>query len=106
MNRHFNRGYPMETSCNQLRSLALAAVAVLIVGAGTTHAVIAKAADGPIPCSAFVRNDAGGWRVLAPVTFAFGDRLYSPMVGTTFVAGATQNGIEMSGILDQQCGNR
>jgi hypothetical protein len=96
----------METSCHRLRSLALAAAAILILGAGTTHSVVAKAADGPIPCSAFARNSTGGWRVLAPVTFAFGDRLYSPMVGTTFTAGSMQNGIEMSDILDQQCGNR
>jgi hypothetical protein len=96
----------MEASGNRLRSLALATAAVLIFGTGTTHSIVANAADGPIPCSAFARNDAGGWRVLAPVTFAFGDRLYSPMVGTTFTAGATQNGIEMSDILDQQCGNR
>jgi hypothetical protein len=96
----------METSCKQLRSLALAAAAVLVVGAGTMHSLAAKAADGPIPCSAFARNSTGGWRVLAPVTFAFGDRLYSPMVGTTFTAGSTQNGIEMSDILDRQCGNQ
>jgi hypothetical protein len=33
-------------------------------------------------------------------------RLYSPTVGTVFPAGAAQNGIEMSDVLDQQCGNR
>jgi hypothetical protein len=95
----------METSCNRLRSLALAA-ALLVVSAGTTHSVVAKAADGPMPCSAFARSGAGGWRVLAPVTLDLDGRLYSPMVGTTFAAGATQNGIEMSDILDQHCGNR
>jgi hypothetical protein len=96
----------METLRNQLRWMALAAAAAFIVGAGAAHSVIARAADGPMPCSAFARNSAGGWRVLAPVTLALGDRLYSPMVGTTFAAGSTQNGIEMSDILDQQCGNR
>jgi hypothetical protein len=96
----------METSRNRLRLSTLAAAALLVVGTGTTHSVVAKAADGSVPCSAFARNSAGGWRVLAPVTFAFGDRLYSPMVGSTFAAGAAQNGIEMSDILDQQCGNR
>ena len=95
----------METSRNGLRSLA-AAAAVLVPAAGTTHSVVAKAADGSMPCSAFAHNAGGGWRVLAPVTLELGDRLYSPMVGTTFAAGATRNGIEMSDILDQQCGNR
>jgi hypothetical protein len=96
----------MITARNNLCRLAMAASAVLIVGAGTTHSVVAKAADGPMPCSAFARNTNGGWRVLAPVTLAVGGSLYSPMVGTTFAAGTTQDGLEMSDILDQQCGNR
>jgi len=96
----------MKTATNRLRRAALAASAVLLIGASATHPVAARAADGPMPCSAFARNGAGGWRVLAPVTLAVGDRLYSPMVGTTFPAGASENGLEMSDLLDQQCGNR
>jgi hypothetical protein len=96
----------METSHNWLRLLALATAAVLVVGAGTTHPGAAKAADGPMPCSAFARSTNGGWRVLAPLTLDLDGRLYSPIVGTTFTAGAMQDGIEMSDILDQQCGNR
>jgi hypothetical protein len=106
VDRRFRRWHSMKTSRNGLRSLTLAVAALLAAGAGTTHSVVARAADGPMPCSAFARNSTGGWRVLAPVTLELGDRLYSPMVGTTFAAGATQNGIEMSDILDQQCGNR
>jgi hypothetical protein len=60
----------------------------------------------PMPCSAFVRGPYGGWRVVGPVMLDLGGRLYSPMVGTVFPAGAMQNGIEMSDILDRQCGNR
>ena len=97
----------MKTSLNGLRPLTVAIVAALVAGAGTTHSVSARAAaDGPMPCSAFARNNTGGWRVLAPVTLELGDRLYSPMVGTTFAAGSTQHGVEMSDLLDQQCGNR
>jgi hypothetical protein len=96
----------MKTATYRLCRAAMAAAAVLLVGAGAGHPVAAKAADGPMPCSAFQRNAGGGWRVLAPVTLEVGDRLYSPMVGTTFPAGGSQNGIEMSDILDQQCGNR
>ena len=43
---------------------------------------------------------------MAPVTLDLGGSLYSPMVGTALPAGATNHGIEMSDILDQQCGNR
>jgi len=84
---------------------ALAAAMILLAGTAATPGV-AKAADGPMPCSAFTRNAGGGWRVLAPVTLDLGGRLYSPMVGTVFAAGATQHGVEMSDVLDQQCGNR
>jgi hypothetical protein len=96
----------MKTATNRLCHMAMAASAVLLVGAGAGHPVAAKAADGPMPCSAFQRNAGGGWRVLAPVTLAVGGTIYSPMVGTIFPAGASENGIEMSDILDQQCGNQ
>jgi hypothetical protein len=96
----------MNTVHNRLCRLTAVASAVLLAGAAATHSVAAKAADGPMPCSAFQRNAGGSWRVLAPVTLDVGNRLYSPMVGTTFAAGASENGIEMSDILDQQCGNR
>ena len=94
----------MKTSRN--RSSRLAAAAVLLLGAGAMNCAVAKAADGPLPCSAFARNAYGGWQVLSPVMLHLGGRLYSPTVGTTFTAGSTRNGIEMSDVLDQQCGNR
>jgi hypothetical protein len=59
-----------------------------------------------IPCSAFARTPYGAWRVLSPVMLDLNGRLYSPTVGTTFAAGSMQNGLEMSDMLDQQCGNR
>jgi hypothetical protein len=96
----------MYTVCNRLCRVAVAASAVLLVGAGAAQSIAAKADDGPMPCSAFERNASGGWRVLAPVTLDVGGMLYSPMVGTTFPAGASEHGIEMSDLLDQQCHNR
>jgi hypothetical protein len=81
--------------------LALAAVAVMVLGAGPS-----QAQSELVPCSAFARNAYGGWRVLSPVMLNLDGRLYSPTVGTVFAAGSTQNGIEMSDVLDQQCGNR
>jgi hypothetical protein len=84
----------------------MAASAVALLSVAATHPMVAEAANGPMPCSAFQRTAYGGWRVLAPVTLDLGGRLYSPIVGTTFAAGATQHGIEMTGLLDQHCGNR
>jgi hypothetical protein len=95
----------MHTSRKRLCRLALAVVAATLLGSGASRPVDAKAGDVTFPCSAFARNAHGGWRVLAPVTMNLGGMLYSPMVGTTLAAGATQHGIEMSDVLDQQCGN-
>jgi hypothetical protein len=78
-----------------------AGLAVVLLSAGPS-----LAQREAVPCSAFSRNGAGSWTVLAPVMLDFGNRLYSPTVGTTFTAGSVQNGIEMSDVLDRQCGNR
>jgi NaMN:DMB phosphoribosyltransferase len=81
-------------------TLAMGAALVLL------SAEPSLAQRAPVPCSAFSRSGAGGWTVLAPVMLDFGNRLYSPTVGTTFAAGSMQNGIEMTDVLDRQCGNR
>ncbi len=91
----------MGNSRNYLCRLALAAVAAMLLSAGPS-----LAQSEPVPCGAFARNTSGGWRVLSPVMLDLHGRLYSPTVGTTFTAGSLQHGIEMSDILDQQCGNR
>jgi hypothetical protein len=91
----------MKNSPKQRSLTALAAAAIVVLGAAPS-----LAQREPIPCSAFARGPYGMWRVLSPVMLDLGGRLYSPTVGTVFPAGATQNGIEMSGVLDQQCGNR
>ncbi|HEV2300559.1 MAG TPA: hypothetical protein VGR91_03220 [Stellaceae bacterium] len=76
-----------------------AAVAVLLIGAAPGMAQT-------VPCSAFAHDADGGWRVLDPVMLDLNGRLYSPTVGTVFSAGSSPNGIEMSGVLDRECGNR
>ncbi|HXC29968.1 MAG TPA: hypothetical protein VNV38_18575 [Stellaceae bacterium] len=96
----------MKTASYRFSRMATAVSALLLLGAGVVSPIAAKAADGPFPCSAFERNAYGGWRVLAPVTLDLGGSLYSPTVGTALPAGATNHGIEMIDILDQQCGNR
>jgi hypothetical protein len=81
---------------------AIAAVAALL--ALSTGPSLAQ--RDLVPCSAFSRNAYGGWTVRAPVMLDLGGKLLAPMVGTTFAAGSTMRGIEMSGVLDRQCGNR
>ena len=90
----------MENSRNGICGLALAAASVVLLSAGP-----GLAQHEAVPCAAFARN-AYGWRVLSPVMLDLNGRLYSPTVGTVLAAGSAQNGIEMSDVLDQQCGSR
>jgi hypothetical protein len=83
-----------------------ATAAALLLAAGAATPALAHAGDPVLSCPDFVRSPGGGWRVLAPVMLQFGDRLYSPTVGTVFTAGSIQGGIEMSDVLDRECGNR
>jgi hypothetical protein len=80
---------------------ALAAASIALLSATPS-----LAQSEAVPCSAFARNAAGAWRVLAPIMLDLNGRLYSPTVGTVFAGSSMQNGIEMSDLLDQQCGNR
>jgi hypothetical protein len=91
----------MHPSRNRLYRLAVIAAIFLLLCVGPSLAQSAS-----VPCSAFARNNVGAWRVLAPVMLDLNGRLLAPMVGTVFAAGSTQYGIEMSDVLDQQCGNR
>jgi hypothetical protein len=91
----------MQTFGKGVVRLAIAAAALMVGGSG-----LAWAQRAALPCSAFVRNAGGGWTVEAPIMLDLGGRLYAPTVGTTFTAGAMQNGVEMSDVLDRECGNR
>jgi hypothetical protein len=91
----------MTNSFRRLYRPALAAAGIVLLSVAPSLAQRAA-----VPCDAFARNADGAWRVLSPVMLDVDGRLYAPMVGTTFAAGSTQNGIEMSDVLDQQCGNR
>jgi hypothetical protein len=81
-------------------SIAVGAI-LLVLSAGPS-----LAQRDPVPCSAFSRNASGGWTVRAPVMLDLGGTLLAPMVGTIFAAGSTMHGIEMSDVLDRNCGNR
>jgi hypothetical protein len=99
MTRHFRRCEVMEKSANRFCRLAAVATTVMLLGTGPSLAQT-------VPCSAFARTAYGGWKVLDPVMLNFNGRLFAPTVGTIFPAGSSQNGIEMSDVLDQRCRNR
>jgi hypothetical protein len=89
----------MDKSANRFCRLAAVATTVMLLGTGPSLAQT-------VPCSAFARTARGGWKVLDPVMLNFNGRLFAPTVGTIFPAGSSQNGIEMSDVLDQRCRNR
>jgi hypothetical protein len=88
----------MYANRNQLCRFT-AACSVVLLTAGPALA------QSPAMCSAFHRTAAGGWRVLAPVAISVDGLVLSPTVGTTFIAGSSIHGVEMTGVLDRDCGN-
>jgi hypothetical protein len=90
----------MDNARNRLRRSAVTAAAILLLSAGP---VLAQSLS--VECSAFSRNALGGWTVLSPIMLDFGGLVLSPTVGTTFVAGSSLHGIEMTAVLDRECGN-
>jgi hypothetical protein len=91
----------MLDRCTRFAGAACAAAVILFLSAAPSLAQRAS-----VPCDAFTRTSYGAWRVLGPVMLDLNGRLYAPMVGTVFPAGASHNGVEMSNVLDRQCGNR
>ena len=81
-----------------LRLASAAAALILSVGPSLAQ-------NEAVPCSAFSRDLTGGWHVLSPVMLDLGGMLLAPTVGTTFEAGKTMHGVEMSSVLNRECGN-
>jgi hypothetical protein len=96
----FQRCRAMKNARNHLYRLGMTAAAILLLGAGS-----AEAQKVPVPCSAFSRNANGSWRVLSPIILDLNGMLVSPTVGTIFAADAATHGVEMSKILDSECGS-
>ena len=89
-----------------IRKALWCAAGAAALSTGISHPVLARPNDPALPCSAFARIANGGWTVRAPVMLVVGGALYSPTVGTIFAPGATRNGIELSDVLDRECGSR
>ena len=85
--------------CLSCLSMAAASIVLLSTEPGSAQ-------NTPIPCSAFARNAHGGWQVLAPVMLYIDGRPLGPMVGTTIPARSMPNSIDVSEVLDHECGNR
>jgi hypothetical protein len=91
----------MRAIYSRLSRLSMAAASVVLLSAEPV-----PGQNVPFPCSAFARNAHEGWKVLAPVMLYIDGRPFGPMVGSTLPTGSMPNGINVSGALDRDCGNR
>jgi len=90
------------------RSLAAAAVA-LFFGCAWPHPGMAQSvsrSDGPIACGDFQRGPEGSWTVLRPTTMSPQGAQLNLAPGQTFAKNQFVGGIEMTTVLDRNCGNQ
>ena len=89
-------------------SVGLAA-AVLFLGAGIVpgHAQAGMTdPDAAVACRAFERTGGGAWTATAPSTLAFDNGMSMHVSrGQSFAPNQTFGGVEVSAVLDRNCGN-
>jgi hypothetical protein len=90
--------------------LAAAAVAPLLPAATAARSapglIVVDRADGPVACDAFRRHNFGSWTVLRPTTVVSGGVAMRLGPNQTFVPNQTVAGVEVTAVLDRNCGNR
>ena len=90
------------------RSVITAAVALLF-GCVSAHPGLAQnvaPSDGPIACGDFQRGPNGAWSVLRPTTISAQGVQLNVTPGQTFAKNQFVGGIEVTTVLDRNCGNR
>jgi hypothetical protein len=85
-----------------------AAAAGLLLGAAWAYPAMANVyagGDGPIACHDFQRGANGSWTVLHPTTIESQGVQMSLSPGQTFAKNQFVNGVEVTTVLDRNCGN-
>ena len=88
--------------------LISAAAAGLILGFASAYPAIADVyagGDGPIACQDFQRRPNGSWTVLRATTISPSGIMMNLTPGETFVKNQSVRGIEVTTVLDRNCGN-
>ena len=94
---------------NKIRGSLTAAAAALFFGCLLAHPGLAQnvaRSDGPISCGDFQRGSNGSWTVLRPTTMKSPRCPGEPDAGATFAKNQFVGGIEVTTVLDRNCGNR
>jgi hypothetical protein len=86
-----------------------AAAAAIFFGCVTAHPGMAQSvsrSDGPIACGGFQRGANVSWTVLRPTTITPQGAQLNLAPGQTFAKNQFVSGIEVTTVLDRNCGNR
>jgi hypothetical protein len=94
---------------NDKRLLSIGAAAILLLAGAwplTATAATINLADGPINCNDFRRGSDGSWTVLRPTTIEPQGAAMSLAPGQTFAKNQWVGGIDLTTVLDRNCGNQ
>jgi len=94
---------------NKIRLSFGAAAAALFVGCASALPGMAQSiagSDGPIACGNFQRGINGSWTVLRPTTISPQGIQLNLAPGQTFAKNQFVGGIEVTTVLDRNCGNQ
>jgi hypothetical protein len=86
-------------------SFAAAAAAFACLWMQPSPAQPARQGDGPVACQDFQRGPNGSWTVLRPTTIMPQGVRMNLVPGQTFAKNQFVNGIEVTTVLDRNCGN-
>lgn len=87
----------------------VAAAAAVFFGCVTAHPVMAQNvpnSDGPVACGNFQRSPNGSWTVLRPTVISPQGVQLNLVPGQTFAKNQFVSGIEVTTVLDRNCGNQ
>lgn len=89
-----------------LRNASVAA-AGLLAGVLWAHPSSAQVnfPDGRVACHDFARNGVGDWTVTRPTTISQPGMAINLAPGQTFMPSELVNGVEVTALLDRNCGN-
>ena len=96
--------YPAKTWCRLFGAAAMLALGV--AGSQSALAQGMSMPDGPVACNAVARLPMGSWTILRPVTIQPNGMTIGLAPGQTFAPNQLDDGVEVTAVLDRNCGNR
>ena len=98
----------MRYRARKLHLSVAAGTAALLFSWASANSMMAQTAhrgDGPVACSDFQRSANGTWTVLHPTTIIPEGVRLNLAAGQTFAKNQMVDGVEVTTVLDRNCGN-